>query len=96
MDEIRQQVLTEFKQVYKLHPADYTENCTNVVMSIISTEFRKAVMEDIIGADLDDQDDKLRDEQGNISGVATALVNGHNSEKAQARQRANKFFGRDK
>ena len=33
--ELREQVLTEFKQVHKLAPADYTENCTNVVMSII-------------------------------------------------------------
>jgi len=32
---LREQVLTEFKQVHKLAPADYTENCTNVVMSII-------------------------------------------------------------
>ena len=32
--ELREQVLTEFKQVHKLAPADYTENCTNVVMSI--------------------------------------------------------------
>ena len=34
-DELRKEILTEFKQVYKLAPADYTENCTNVVMSII-------------------------------------------------------------
>jgi cytochrome c553 len=33
--ELREQVLTEFKQVYRLAPADYTENCTNVVMSIV-------------------------------------------------------------
>lgn len=33
--ELREQVLTEFKQVHKLAPADYTENCTNVVMSIV-------------------------------------------------------------
>ena len=37
-DELRAAVLTEFKQVHKLAPADYTENCTNVVMSIIRTE----------------------------------------------------------
>ena len=34
-DELREQILTEFKQVLKLAPADYTENCTNVVMSLI-------------------------------------------------------------
>jgi hypothetical protein len=34
-EELREQVLTEFKQVHKLAPADYTENCTNVVMSIV-------------------------------------------------------------
>ena len=33
--ELRETILTEFKQVHKLAPADYTENCTNVVMSII-------------------------------------------------------------
>ena len=33
--ELREQILTEFKQVRKLAPADYTENCTNVVMSIV-------------------------------------------------------------
>ncbi len=37
-DELRAEILTEFKQVHKLAPADYTENCTNVVMSIIRTE----------------------------------------------------------
>lgn len=33
--ELREQVLTEFKQVHKLAPADYTENCTNIVMSLV-------------------------------------------------------------
>lgn len=33
--EIREQVLTEFKNVHRLAPADYTENCTNVVMSLV-------------------------------------------------------------
>ena len=37
-DELRAEILTEFKQVHKLAPADYTENCTNIVMSIIRTE----------------------------------------------------------
>ena len=37
-DELRAEILTEFKQVHRLAPADYTENCTNVVMSIIRNE----------------------------------------------------------
>jgi len=44
-DELRAAVLTEFKQVHKLAPADYTENCTNVVMSIIRTEKLKLLDE---------------------------------------------------
>ena len=54
-DELRAEILTEFKQVYKLAPADYTENCTNVVMSIIRTEKLKLleeVRERVIGEDL--------------------------------------------
>lgn len=35
-DDLRENVLTEFKQVLKLAPADYTENCTNVVMSMFA------------------------------------------------------------
>ena len=34
-EDIKLQILTEFKQVLKLAPTDYTENYTNVVMSII-------------------------------------------------------------
>ena len=41
-DELRAEILTEFKQVHKLAPADYTENCTNIVMNIIRTEKLKA------------------------------------------------------
>ena len=44
-DELRAEILTEFKQVYKLAPDDYTENCTNVVMSIIRTEKLKLLVE---------------------------------------------------
>ena len=44
-DELRNEILTEFKQVYKLAPTDYTENCTNVVMSIIRTEKLKLLAE---------------------------------------------------
>ena len=54
-DELRDKILTEFKQVHKLAPADYTENCTNVVMSIIRTEKLKLlaeVRERVVGEDL--------------------------------------------
>ena len=54
-DELRAEILTEFKQVHKLAPADYTENCTNVVMSIIRTEKLKLlaeVRERVVGEDL--------------------------------------------
>ena len=52
--ELRAEILTEFKQVHKLAPADYTENCTNVVMSIIRTEKLKLlaeVRERVVGED---------------------------------------------
>ena len=55
-DELRTEVLTEFKQVHKLAPADYTENCTNVVMSIIRTEKLKLLAEvrvRVVGEDVD-------------------------------------------
>ena len=54
-DGLRAAVLTEFKQVHKLAPDDYTENCTNVVMSIIRTEKLKLlaeVRERVVGEDL--------------------------------------------
>ena len=44
-DELRAEILTEFKQVHKLAPADYTENCTNIVMSLIRTEKLKLLAE---------------------------------------------------
>ena len=44
--ELREAILTEFKQVYKLAGSgDYTENCTNVVMSIVRTEKLKLLDE---------------------------------------------------
>ena len=56
-DELRDAILTEFKQVYKLAGSgDYTENCTNVVMSIIRTEKLKLlaeVRERVIGEDVE-------------------------------------------
>ena len=44
-DELMAEILTEFKQVHRLAPADYTENCTNVVMSIIRNEKLKLLDE---------------------------------------------------
>ena len=44
-ETLKEQILTEFKQVHKLAPADYTENCTNVVMSIIKEDRERAVKE---------------------------------------------------
>ncbi len=43
--ELREATLLEFKNVHRLAPADYTENCTNVVMSIIRTEKLKLLDE---------------------------------------------------
>ena len=43
--ELREAILLEFKNVHRLAPADYTENCTNVVMSIIRTEKLKLLDE---------------------------------------------------
>lgn len=45
-DKLRAEILTEFKQVYKLAGSgDYTENCTNIVMEIIRTEKLKLLAE---------------------------------------------------
>lgn len=55
-DELRAAVLTEFKQVHKLAPADYTENCTNIVMSLIRNEKLKLLAEvrgRVVGEDED-------------------------------------------
>ena len=41
--ELREQILTEFKQVLKLAPADYTDNCTNVVMSMVTAYTNKQI-----------------------------------------------------
>lgn len=35
-DKLREAILLEFKNVHRLAPADYTENCTNVVMQLIT------------------------------------------------------------
>ena len=64
-DDLRAAVLTEFKQVHKLAPDDYTENCTNIVMSIIRTEKLKLlaeVRERVVGEPIPhDWDDDIDD-----------------------------------
>ena len=45
--ELREQILTEFKQVLKLAPADYTENCTNVVISMVNAYTTKLLNEQL-------------------------------------------------
>jgi hypothetical protein len=42
--ELRENILTEFKQVLKLAPADYTESCTNVVMSLIKSRDQQTAL----------------------------------------------------
>ena len=53
IDTLKANILTEFKQVLKLAPADYTENCTNVVMSLvdeyIADQVAKARIDELIG-----------------------------------------------
>lgn len=47
-EELREQILTEFKQVLKTAPFDHTENCTNIVMRLIAqhdTAYREGLLE---------------------------------------------------
>lgn len=41
--ELREAILLEFKNVHRLAPADYTENCTNIVMELITAYTNKQV-----------------------------------------------------
>lgn len=62
-EELRQSILVEFKQVHKLAPADYTENCTNVVMSHIDqyTQSKlKAFADELEKASIHYTDDGLK------------------------------------
>lgn len=43
--ELREAILLEFKNVHRLAPADYTENCTNVVMRLITADRKRAELE---------------------------------------------------
>ena len=83
--ELREQVLTEFKQVHKLAPADYTENCTNVVMSIIRTEKLKLlaeVRERVVG------EDKPLQGKYRASGLMSYDMTNHYENSLRAEQRA--------
>ena len=43
--ELREAILLEFKNVHRLAPADYTENCTNVVMKLIIADRERVALE---------------------------------------------------
>ena len=43
--ELREAILLEFKNVHRLAPADYTENCTNVVMELITADRKRVELE---------------------------------------------------
>ena len=44
-DKLREAILLEFKNVHRLAPADYTENCTNVVMQLITADRKRVALE---------------------------------------------------
>lgn len=44
-NELREAILVEFKNVHRLAPADYTENCTNVVMQLITADRKRVALE---------------------------------------------------
>jgi len=84
-DELRAEILTEFKQVHRLAPADYTENCTNVVMSIIRTEKLKLlaeVRERVVG------EDKPLQGKYRASGLMSYDMTNHYENSLRAEQRA--------
>lgn len=43
--ELQKAILLEFKNVHRLAPADYTENCTNVVMQLITADRKRVALE---------------------------------------------------
>ena len=43
--ELREAILLEFKNVHRLAPADYTENCTNIVMKLITADRKRVAVE---------------------------------------------------
>ena len=44
-NELREAILLEFKNVHRLAPADYTENCTNIVMQLITADRKRVALE---------------------------------------------------
>ena len=44
-NELREAILLEFKNVHRLAPADYTENCTNIVMHLIIADRKRVALE---------------------------------------------------
>ena len=44
-EELREAILLEFKNVHRLAPADYTENCTNIVMQLITADRKRVALE---------------------------------------------------
>ncbi len=44
-NELREAILLEFKNVHRLAPADYTENCTNIVMQLIAADRERVALE---------------------------------------------------
>lgn len=43
--KLREAILLEFKNVHRLAPADYTENCTNIVMKLITADRKRVALE---------------------------------------------------
>ena len=43
--ELREAILLEFKNVHRLAPSDYTENCTNIVMQLITADRKRVALE---------------------------------------------------
>ena len=55
-NELREAILLEFKNVHRLAPADYTENCTNIVMKLITADRKRVALE----ARIDELENRLR------------------------------------
>jgi len=47
-EELRAEILDEFKTVYRLAPSDYTENCTNIVMSLVNNWHTRKLNEAVL------------------------------------------------
>lgn len=82
LSELRAEILTEFKQVHKLAPADYTENCTNVVMGLV----KAWAAEEVIGRDKHSEYKKLDTDDEFIFGDQI-IYDIENNLKAEQRKR---------